>query len=54
MLHGMFVVWYDCTVWWMYYMAKYCLVVWYISVYKACESRIRRIQTICNDIIYRS
>ena len=33
MLYGMLVVWYDGTVWWVYYMAKYCLVVWYVSVY---------------------
>ena len=28
-----YVIWYDGTVWWMYYMAQYCLVVWYVSVY---------------------
>ena len=28
----MFVAWYDGRVrWWMYYMAKYYLVVWYVS-----------------------
>ena len=53
MCYGMLVVWYDGTVWWTYYMAKYCLVVWYVSVYKVCKSRIRCMNIICNDLIYR-
>ena len=35
-------------------MAKYCLVVWYVSVYKVRKSRIRRTNIICNGLIYRS
>ena len=35
-------------------MAKYCLVVWYVSVCKISRSRIRRMDIICNDLIYRS
>ena len=50
---GMLVVWYDGTVWWMYYKAKYCLKVWYVSVYKESKSRIRHTDIICNDLIYR-
>ena len=34
-------------------MAKYCLVVWYASVYKVRRSRIYRTTIICNDLIYR-
>ena len=48
------VVWYHGTVWWVYYMAKYCLVVWYVSVYRARRSRMHRTRIICNDLIHRS
>ena len=51
MWYGMLVVWYDGTVSWIYYMAK--LVVWYVSVYKVREGRIRRTNIICNDLIYQ-
>ena len=46
----MLVVWYDGTVWWIYYMANYCLVVWHVSVYKVYKSRIRRMNTIYNEL----
>ena len=58
--HGMgydkLVVWHDGTAWWMYYTCKdkYCLVVWYVLVYKVCESRKRHMNIICGDPIYRS
>ena len=35
-------------------MTKYCLVVWYVSVYKVLMSRIGRTNIICNDLMYRS
>ena len=35
-------------------MAKYCLVIWYVSVCKVRESRLRRVNIICTDLIYRS
>ena len=50
----MLVVWNNGTVWRMYYMSKYCLVVWYVSVYKVRKSRIRRTNIICEDLICRS
>ena len=50
--HGMWyrMAWYDGTVWWMYFKAKYFLVVRYASVYKVQKSRIRRTNIICNDL----
>ena len=33
--------------------SKYCLVVWYVSVYKVCKSRIRRTNIVCNDLTNR-
>ena len=48
--YGMMVRCGGCT----YFMAKYCLVVWYVSVSKVCKSRIRRMNIICNDLIYLS
>ena len=51
MWYGTFVVWYAGTVWSTSYMAEYCLVVWYVSVYKVRKSRIRRTNITCNDLI---
>ena len=46
-----YVTWYDDTVWWIYDMAKYCLAVWYVSVYKVYKSPIRRMNIICNELV---
>ena len=51
--YGTFAVWYHGTVSWMNYMAKICLVVWSVSVYKVRKGRIRRTNIICNELIYR-
>ena len=35
-------------------MAKYCQVVWFVSVNKVRNSRIRLTNIICNDLTYRT
>ena len=51
MWYGTLVVWHDGTERWFYNMAKYCLVVWYVSGYKVCKSRIRRTNIMCNELL---
>ena len=47
-----YVVWYDVTMSWMYFMAK--ITCWYGMLCKVRKkSRIRHTYIICNDLIYR-